>query len=335
MPTLYVTETGARLEKEYRHLLVTGPEDEALLRLPLAQVEEVVLVGSVGVTTPALLALLQQGASLSLVSPTGALLGRLQAAAARNIPLRHQQYRCAEQPAFCLELSRAIVQAKLRNQRTLARRLLRKPAPGASPTPAPISEISRALRAARAAPDLPGLRGLEGQAARAYFSILRLALPAEWRFPRRSRRPPGDPFNALLSLGYSLLTNNLITALEVCGLDPYDGFFHADKYGRPALALDLVEEFRSLIADSLALTLVNKRILSLEDFQPGSDGGVYLRPAALRRFLGQYSRRIQTRVYHPLAGRPISYQKCFEVQARQVRKVIEGQQAAYQPFLTR
>lgn len=119
------------------------------------------------------------------------------------------------------------------------------------------------------------------------------------------------------------------------GLDPYDGFFHADKYGRPALALDLVEEFRSVIVDSVVLTVVNKRIVRPEDFRPGPKGGVILRRSGLRDFLGQYTARLQTQVIHPLAGRRLTYRKCFEVQARLMRKVIEGQAEVYSPFLTK
>jgi CRISPR-associated protein Cas1 len=148
------------------------------------------------------------------------------------------------------------------------------------------------------------------------------------------RRPPGDPVNAMLSLGYTLLGHNMMTALEVVGLDPYDGFFHADKYGRPALALDLVEEFRSVIVNSVVLTVVNKRMLTPDDFRPGRKGGVILRRSGLREFLSQYTARLQTEVIHPLAGRRLTYQKCFEVQARLMRKVIEGQAEAYSPFLT-
>jgi len=331
MGTLYVTEPGARLEKEYQRLLVTK-DDEVLLRTPLARVSEVVLVGSVGVTTPALLALLDAGVGLSLVSQTGELQGRLAPPTARNIPLRHRQYERAADALFCLELSRAIVSGKLRNERTLARRLCRT---RAGLDAGAIAEITAALQQVETTPALDSLRGLEGAGARAYFRVFRQALALEWGFEKRARRPPPDPVNALLSLGYTLLGQNMMTALEVVGLDPYDGFFHTDKYGRPALALDLMEEFRNVIVDSVVLTVVNKRLVGRDDFEPGSQGGVFLRPAALRKFLAQYSARLQTRVIHPQAGRPLTYQQCFEVQARLLRKVIEGAVDAYTPFLAR
>ncbi len=332
MGTLYVTEPGARIEKEYRRLLVTK-EDEVLLRVPLAQVSAVVLVGRVGVTTPAMLSLLDAGVELSLVRQTGELLGRLTPPTARNIPLRHRQYQRAEDEGFCLALSRAIVGGKLRNQRTLARRLCRR---RAGLDAGPIAEITAAIQQAEAAPDMAALRGLEGAGARAYFRVFRQALAIAWAFEKRARRPPPDPVNAMLSLGYTLLGQNMMTALEVVGLDPYDGFFHADKYGRPALALDLVEEFRAVIVDSVVLTVVNKGMVDQDDFEPAARGGVVLRPPALRKFLAQYSARLQTEVVHPLAaGRRLTYQKCFEVQAQLMRKAIEGETEAYTPFLAR
>ena len=331
MPTLYVTEQGARVEKEYRRFLVTK-EDEVLLAVPAVQVSHVVLVGNVGVTTPALVAMLREGVGLSLVSRAGELRGQLMPPTGKNIPLRHRQYERAGNPTFCLEVSRAFVGGKLRNYRTLARRMAReRPEIG----PEPMARISDCIRRLPEAEDLAVLRGMEGEGSRAYFAIYRQALKPGMGFEKRTRRPPRDPANALLSLGYTLLTNNLVTACEIVGLDPYDGFFHSDKYGRPSLALDLVEEFRGVIVDSVVMNVVNRGMLEAKDFEPGSAEGVYLKPRAMKEFFQQYSARLNTEVIHPLAGRRLSYQKCFEVQARLLRKVIEGSQEIYQPFLAK
>ena len=332
MPTLYVTEPGARIEKEYRRVLVTSADDEVLLSVPLVHVTDVVLVGSVGVTTQALLSLLEAGVSFSIISRSGKLLGRLLPPSEGNIFLRREQYRRAADPAFCLPIAKAIALGKLKNQRAFARRLCR-----AHPElpKLNIENINAAIKSAESAQNLDSLRGQEGIGAKAYFRIFRAALNQEWDFEKRSRRPPADPANALLGFGYSLLTQNIMTALEVAGLDPYDGFFHADVYGRPALALDLMEEFRALIVDSVVLTLVNKRILAPDDFIPVEEGGFHLKPRAMKKFLMQYNARLQTTAIHPLAGRAITYQKCFEVQAWQLRHVIEGKIPAYTPFLTK
>jgi CRISPR-associated protein Cas1 len=332
-------------------------------------VSEVVLVGGVGATTPALLSLLDSGTGLTFISSQGRLRGRLRPAEARNVELRRKQYAQAGSERFTREVSRAIVLGKLRNCRTLARRMARgqeadrihDPLKGAGDTPrsgdtkegdmdpapeaddqaldaglgARLERISAALGAAPGAKDVAELRGLEGAGSQAYFAVLRAALRPGLTFGPRTRRPPRDPVNALLSLAYGLLTNALFTAAEVAGLDAYAGFFHADKYGRPALALDLVEEFRPIVADSVVLTVVNNRMLTEADFETDAEGGVRLGRRALKLFLAQFSRRLATQVYHPAAGRALSYQKVFEVQARQLRQSIESGEPEYRPFLAK
>lgn len=337
MPTLYVTEPGSRIEREHGRLLVTL-EDDVLTSVPLIHVSEVVLVGGVGATTPAMLALLDQGVGLTLISSTGRLRGRLQPAQARNLPLRRLQYRCTEDLKFCLEISRRIVIGKLRNTRTMAMRICRRAGQldleGEVPLGAHLADLEESLDRVSSAGSIAELRGLEGRGAKAYFAILRRALRADLPFAGRSRRPPRDPVNALLSLAYALLTDALFTAAEVSGMDPYAGFFHADKYGRPALALDLVEEFRPVVADSVMLKVVNNRMVKEGDFEDRGKG-VRLKVPALRTYLRAFVGRLQTAVYHPLAGRPLTYQRIFEVQARQLRKAIEGGEPNYTPFLVK
>jgi CRISPR-associated protein Cas1 len=337
-------------------LLVTK-EDEVMLAVPFTQVSEVVLMGGVGATTPAMLALLDQGAGLTLISSGGRIRGRLMAAEARNLPLRHKQYARSTDEKFCLAISRAIVIGKLKNCRTMARRVMRgrksqaakdqepkaqNPNPqgqngeggGAGEHPE-VARLNEAIKGALTAKDLAELRGQEGMGSKAYFSILKGALREEMSFEKRTRRPPKDPANALLSLAYTLLTNAIFTACEVAGLDAYDGFFHADKYGRPALALDLVEEFRPIVADSVVLKAVNNRMVGEEDFEYGEEGGVYLAGRSLKVFLAQFGKRLNTPVFHPDAGRALSYQKVFEIQARRLRKCIESGEPGYEPFVAK
>lgn len=331
MATLYVTEPGARIEKEYRRLLVTK-EDEVLLRVPLRRVTEVVLVGRVGVTTPALHALLQAGVPLLLVGRSGRLAGRLLPPTARNLPLRQAQYRRDEDPAFATEMARCIVASKLRNQRVLALRLLRR-RPEADRMP--LASLYAAETQVSGAPGLDVLRGVEGRGARAYFALYRQAFDAGWQFAKRTRRPPRDPVNALLSLGYTMLGHALVSALEVVGLDPYLGYFHAEKYGRPALALDLVEEFRAPFVDSLVMTLVNRRMLQEDDFRSRGDGGIVLNDRGLRVFFREFGDRLEGTVTPAGVGRPLSYRKIFEVQARRMANVVLGKVDRYRPFQAR
>ncbi len=328
MPTLYVVEQGARVEKEYHRLLVTK-EDEVLLRVPLRRVSQVVLVGRAGVTTSALHALLQAQVPLLLVRRTGTLVGRLTPATPRNLPLRQAQYRRNDDDVFCVKMARSIVTGKLRNQRVLALRILRRH----FGEDTPLQTLRAMEKDAAQAEDIETLRGLEGTGARAYFAIYREAFDPAWQFERRTRRPPRDPINALLSLGYTMLGHAMMTALEAAGLDPYLGFFHAEKYGRPALALDLVEEFRAPFVDSLVMTLVNKRMLGLDDFEE-RDGGIYLRDKGLRLFMREFGDRLESQVTRSEVGRPLSYRKHFEVQARRMARAVLGEEI-YRPFKAR
>jgi len=332
MATMYVTEPGARIEKEYQRILVTGKDDQVLKVAPLARLTEVVLVGNVGATTPALLMLLDAGVGLTFITRSGQLRGRLQPPTPKNIPARHAQYAAAQDPAFCLRVSQSFVAGKLGNCRAMAYRVARRLPE--KPTEE-LGRIETSIQQIAAAGDIPTLMGVEGAGTRAYFGVWRQVFTGELRFERRTRRPPKDPINALLSLGYSLLTHNLMTACEVVGLDPYDGFFHADKHGRPALALDLMEEFRPVVVDSVVQTMVNKRVVDAADFGPGPGAGVYLNRRGLHEFFGQYTQRLNTQVMHPFHKRRLTYQQCFEVQARLLRKVIEGELEAYPPFRVR
>jgi len=328
MATLYVTEPGSRVEKEYQRLLVTK-DDEILQRVPLRRVQEVVLVGRVGVTTPALLALLDAGAGLTMITRHGRLRGRLSPPISGNAQLRRQQYEKAVDADFCLDFARSVVRGKLVNSRSMMRRLLRR---RRDKLPEGLLDrIQDALAEVKTAASMDALRGIEGAAARAYFGFVRESLRVDTSFQRRARRPPPDPINALLSLGYTLLGAAMISALEVVGLDPYVGFFHADKYGRPALALDLIEEFRAPVVDSLVLTLFNKKMIEPDDFRPGKEGGVYLTRQGQKVFFREFSDRLETRVKH-WTGRRFSYRKLLEVQARVAASVILGKRERYRPF---
>ncbi len=333
MPTLYVIEPGARLEKEHHRLLVVK-DDEVLFRAPLSRVDQVVLVGATGATTPALQALLRADIPLLIVNRSGRLLGRLLPPTSPNLPLRQQQYARNEDGDFCLALARAIVEAKIHNQRTLALRLARRrDAPAFA---VDLARLAAGKAAATQATDRATLLGIEGSAAQAYFAVLRRALLPPWDMPRRSRRPPVDPVNALLSLGYSLLTQAVVTALEVVGLDPYLGYFHGEKYNRPALALDLVEEFRAPVVDSLTMDLLNHHVLAESDFErDAAGGGVTLTPRGLRRYLQKYSRRLESEFKSRELGRPISYRKLLEVQARRLARAIGADGEPYRPFRAR
>ncbi len=332
MPTLYVIEPDARLEKEYGRLLVTR-DDEVILRAPLQGVSQVVLVGNAGATTQALHALLHAGAPLYLVSRTGKPLGCLSPPTGKNIYLRKAQYLKDDDLDFRLAFAKAIVRGKIRNQVTLVRRLLRRrglqKAPDIERMQALLFEASRAV-------SLPSLLGIEGEAAHLYFSIYLRCFNAPWVSQKRTRRPPKDAVNALLGLGYTFLGQAATAALEIVGLDPHLGYFHTEKYGRPALVLDLIEEFRVPVVDSLVLDILNHHALAPDDFQTeAGSGAVLLSANGLRRFVNKFADKLESCITHRKIGRPLSYRKLIEVQARQLAALIRGDCSLYEPFQMR
>lgn len=334
MPALYVIEVGSRIEVEYERLLVTL-EDRIIFRVPLGQVSQVVLVGRIGATTPALHCLLERDIPLFFLSRRGEYLGRLVGPTGTNLPLRQAQYQRDQDAEFCLKTAQAIVGGKLRNQYTLAARWLRR-----HPNPlcnSALEDLRTAIVQVSEAEGLDVLLGIEGSAARAYFSIYRSLFDQAWNFTNRNRRPPRDPINALLGLGYTLLHCCLTTAIETAGLDPYLGYYHTESNARPALALDLEEEFRSPIVDSLIYDLIAHRMIKLDDFVPDRESGylAWLKAPARRLFIQQFSRKIQSGLKTREIGRKLSYQKIFEVQARRMAHAITGESPDYQAFEAR
>lgn len=282
-------------------------------------------------TTPALQLLLRRGTGLVLLSSRGEFLGRLSGDAPKHVALRRLQYARADDPALALALGKAMVEGKIRNCRTMCMRLLREER---VVEPA-LARLDDALADLAAAGSMAVLMGVEGAAARAYFEILRRQIRPPWTFERRARRPPPDPVNTVLSAGYTLLQENCQAALETVALDPACGFLHGEAYGRPALALDLMEEFRPLIVDSIMLRLFNTGMLGLDDFEADADGGVYLTRSGWRTLSRAFTRRLETRIRIPTVARSLTYRKVLEVQARALRAVIEGEAEVYRPFLTR
>lgn len=286
---LYICEPGAVLARRGQRLLVRK-DSRLLLEIPLREIATVALFGPVQVTTQALGLLFRHGIGLAFLSLQGQFRGRLAPALNSNAAVRLSQYEAARDPVRQLALARPLVQAKLAQcVRLIA--AYRKNYPDAA-----LAQAQQALagfaRQAQAAGSLQQLLGCEGRAARIYFQALARLNRSGLAFAGRRRRPPADPVNALLSLGYTLATAELLALAEARGLDPYIGFLHQLRPGRPSLALDLVEPFRPALADRLTLRLVNERILKAEHFhaQPDAAGrmGVRLTPEGLRRYLAEY-----------------------------------------------
>jgi CRISPR-associated protein Cas1 len=199
-----------------------------------------------------------------------------------------------------------------------------------------VEAIRRAEHRAEHADSLAELRGHEGNGSAAYFGVFNQLIKAEGVvFSKRVRRPPTDPVNALLSFGYALLANDVHAAVQVLGFDPYCGYLHADRYGRPSLALDLMEEFRPIVVDTVVLACLNKRIIQPADFEVSLGQVHRLTPDARKKFLVQYEERKQTEIQHPVFAYRATYQRCFELQARLLAKHIQGELERYESFVVR
>lgn len=326
---LHVCEPGARVGKRGDRLIVEL-KDEKLAEVRINDISQLCLYGPVQVSTQVLHELLDRDIAVCYFTSGGWFRGIAQGMAHKNIELRIHQHAIAASPAQAISFARAFVAGKIRAGRTLLRRNL------ASPDDRILDSLSQAARDAERAESISILMGIEGMAAKRYFAEFaklfkdRLGLT----FEGRNRRPPTDPINATLSFLYSLLARELTTAALACGLDPYLGFLHQARYGRPALALDLAEEFRALLADSVSLSLFNTGELTANDFIARA-GAVALTPRGRKTVLSAWERRLLSQVTHPIFGYTISYRRILMVQARLLARTLIGELKEYPAFKTR
>jgi CRISPR-associated protein Cas1 len=330
MSVLYITEQGAELSISSGRALVRK-SGELLLSAPLGAVEAVIIAGNVSVTTPAISEFLRRGTDFTFLSTDFTFKGRLQGPESHSVRLRVAQCERFNDTGFVLSLSRALVKGKVANQRRLLMRCDRN-RPDQSFDRLE-SELEACVEQADACLSLNELMGVEGQASKVYFDGLALALDKRIEFAKRTRRPPRDPFNAVLSLGYSLLLREITSAICSVGLDPYIGYLHALRAGRPALALDLMEEFRPAVADRLAMSLFNLRILTPQSFAR-EEAGIRLRNPSLKVFLREWEGAVTT-PFKTCAGRQTDMRRVFVLQARKLASCLRRGVAAYRPFALR
>ncbi len=323
MPPLYVIQQNAKLRLHNRRVQVELEQDgetQVLTHIPLGQVSQVVLFGNIGLTTPLMDALLGEGIEVIFLTQQGEFRGVLSGELTPHVPLRRAQYRALEQPAFVLHMAKAFVRAKLEHQRALLQRHNRE-----RDDPQIAEAIERLAEALAGLPNktqLNSLRGLEGSATAAYFSGLRRLFDPQWNFNARQRRPPPDGVNVMLSLGYTLLGRLTASAARAVGLDPYAGFLHEVEYNRPALGLDLLEEFRPVV-DGLALWAAGSGAVTPQDFSAGeSDRPVVMGDAAKKAYLRAFEERLERRFTHPVSGLQLTLRQCLIEQARQVAECV-------------
>ena len=365
MPTLYLTEDYALVRRDGEDsLLVQVPERRAKdgaapvparkERIPLIKVDEVVVLGEVTLTASALHLLLERNIEITFLGHYGQFKGRLSPAFSKNAVLRMAQYRAHQEMTKRCELARRFVIGKLTNQRTLLQRYQRRQSDAEMGqtiehmahllrqlAALPLEQAHAAQRLASgdnriAGTPLEAILGLEGAGSAAYFGRFGRLLsdPRQWPFPGRVKRPATDPVNALLSFGYALLTSKVASAVQLVGFDHFVGYLHSAFYGRPALALDLMEEFRPIIVDSAVLTMLNKRMLTLDDFVVEL-GAYRLKDERRKVFFTQFEERLNEEVIHPLFGYKVTYRRCLELQARLLAKVLTGEIDEYPPLLVK
>lgn len=333
-PGLYVGRTA--------ELLHVKDKQETILKVRINDLHHVALFGRVGISTPAIQTLCEKDIPVTYFSMGGWFYGMTRGHTLKNVFTRIEQFRQADDPRSCLNLARNFIHGKIRNQRTFLRRNhLELPA-------GVLQKLKFAARNCFDAQSAEELLGIEGAAALTYFQnfagMIKVGKePGESKtdqmmfsfdFTRRNRRPPKDAVNALLSLGYSLLARNCTIAAYAVGFDPYIGFYHQPRFGRPALALDLMEEFRPVIADSVVLTLLNNRVLGQNHFVRAGDS-VNLTAAGRRIFFEFYEKRLSTTITHPVFDYKVSYRRAIELQFRLLAKALTGEIDAYIPFMTR
>ena len=338
--TLYVMTPNA-----YAHLdngtVRIEIERETKLRVPLHHIGTLVCFGNVLVSPALMHCLADDGKSLVLLDNSGRFKARLEGPVSGNVLLRLAQHKATADPAVTLDTARAMVAGKLRNSRSVLQRAARETSDGEEATTLgrATDALAASLRAARDATDLDSLRGVEGEAARGYFAALNLVVKpqarAAFQLDGRTRRPPRDRFNALISFLYSMLMNDCRSAAETVGLDPQLGFLHAVRPGRAALALDLQEEFRSVLADRLALTLINRGQLTASDFDEREGGAVMLSDTGRRAVVAAWQARKQEEITHPLLDTKVPLGLLPFVQARFLARTLRGDMEAYLPFVAK
>lgn len=329
---VYVQEQGAVVGKSGDEIVIKK-KGARVAEAKLFETSQIGLFGNIQISTQTVQELCRRGIPVVYLSTGGWYYGMTVGTMHKNVELRLHQYRVASDKEQSLAVARRFISSKIRNCRTFLRRN------GSKISAEKLRQLRESATAAETSSSAAELLGVEGNAARLYFQsfaamIKTAGIREQFDFSSRNRRPPLDPVNAMLSLAYSLLTKDVTVALFSVGFDPYLGFFHRPRYGRPSLALDLMEEFRPIVADSTVINVINNGIIRDKDFL-GRGLGVALKSEARRQFILAYERRMDQLIRHPVFGYQISYRRVLEVQARLLARHISGEIDTYPQFLTR
>ncbi|MHB2026312.1 MAG: type I-C CRISPR-associated endonuclease Cas1c [Elusimicrobiota bacterium] len=335
--TLFVTTQGAYLSKDGEAVRVEV-ERETRMRIPLHNLGGIVCFGQVSMSPILMGDCAERNLAVSFLTENGRFLAKVQGFTSGNVLLRREQYRRADDAAASARIARPMVAAKIANSRTSLMRASRDNPDGlgAKALEAAAVRLGVCLSSLREEAPLETLRGMEGDAARGYFTVfdhLIVSQKEHFRFSGRTRRPPMDNVNALLSFLYSLLAHDARSACESAGLDPAVGFLHAGRPGRPSLALDLMEEFRPFLADRLVLSLINRQQVQSSGFRKLESGGVLMDENTRKEVLVAYQKRKQEEITHPFLGEKCHVGLLVHLQARLLARHLRGDQDGYPPFI--
>ncbi len=329
MKILYVTEQGSIIKKTSRRLIITK-EGKIIAEVSTIGLEGIVIFGNIQITTPVIATLLESGIYVSFLSYKGKFRGILLPVQHKNVFLRIAQYERYLDDEFQRKLASKIVKAKITNAKKLILKYSRN-----HPEIDFNNEIllmDKSFEKVERTPPVPVLLGIEGQATTAYFRAFRKMIQSDIIFSGRNRRPPKDPVNVMLSFGYTILTNEILSLLFATGFDPYIGYLHGIDYGRPSLALDIIEEFRHPIIDRLVLHLLNRKIFTVDDFIEEKENGVILNKDAIKKFIHHYENLMTDQTYDSETGQTITYRNLIRQQIYKMAKTIQTGQH-YNPFI--
>lgn len=335
--TLFVTTQGSYLRKEGKAVAVRI-EKETRLRVPLHNLDGIVGFGRVSMSPALMGACADAGVAVSFMKANGRFLASVNGFTNGNVLLRRQQYQVADQPDRCLPAARSIITGKLANCRTVLRRAARdsNDAERIKNLNRSATKLTASLHEVAHASQLSALRGIEGDAATLYFSAFNSMINVkgdDFKYTKRSRRPPLDPLNAMLSFAYTLLTHDVRSACEATGLDSQVGFLHRDRPGRPGMALDMMEEFRPFFADRMVFSLINRLQIQAKDFTQRESGAFYLSDSGRKTFLTAWQERKQDTMTHPFLNEKTTVGLLAHLQARLMARYLRGDLDAYPPFL--
>ncbi|QSQ08589.1 CRISPR-associated endonuclease Cas1 [Koleobacter methoxysyntrophicus] len=328
MSYLYVTEPGTRIQIKDRQI-IAEKKDGLKIMLPIEKLEGLIIVGNSWMNAGCAVELLERGIPVTYLSSRGRFFGRLESTRHINIERQREQFRCGDDAKFCLSMAIKFISGKIHNQIVVLRRFSRNR--DRQKTEEIVEFIKKIKEKTETASSIEQIMGYEGTASKKYFEGLSLLIDREFRFNGRTRMPPRDPFNSLLSFGYTLLLYEAYTAVVNKGLHPYAGIMHKDRQGHPALASDLIEEWRPIIVDSLSFSLLEKGTFKKEDFiKNEKNGGVYLDKNQTKKFIKEFEKKLRTEAGYleNIKGR-MSFRRALQHQTGMLAKAIENRETSF------